>query len=301
MPQPAIPIHPRLASLESVPITPLQYRLASGCALWLSLWIASVLFGPQLLAASGLNLNVHGHAHIHAHGHPFVDARGWLGLPNALDVLSNLPLFLLGLTGLIASMGKAGQSWSAATRLALGGFFGGLVLTGLCSAIYHWAPDAQGLVLDRLGMAVTFAGALALAASERIDAASVRPLLWLTATLGVLSATMSLTHGNPLPWVVVQFGGMVLLLWLSVQRPQLDALGVRFAVLLALYALAKLLESADAWIFHITGELVSGHSLKHLIAALAAWPVLHAMRQNARARGPWVSRPLGNSAFNTGR
>lgn len=285
MQQSFIPIHPLIASMKSVPLTRLQNRLAWGCALWLLLWIVAVLFGPQVLAASGLSLNVHGHPHVYAHGHPFVDARGWLGIPNALDVLSNLPLVLFGLTGLIASMGRTGRSWSEATRPALGAFFGGLMLTGLCSAIYHWAPDIQGLVLDRLGMAVTFAGALALAASERIGAASVRPLLLMAATLGALSATMPLTHGNPIPWVVVQFGGMVLLLWLSIQRPQLGALGVRFAVLLALYALAKLLESADAWIFHVSSELVSGHSLKHLVAALAAWPVLHAMRQNARARG----------------
>jgi hypothetical protein len=56
-------------------------------------------------------------------------------------------------------------------------------------------------------------------------------------------------------------------------------------VLIGLYALAKLLELGDEAVFHATGDGVSGHSLKHLVAGLAAWPVLRAMRQNARATG----------------
>jgi len=88
-----------------------------------------------------------------------------------------------------------------------------------------------------------------------------------------------------LPWVVVQFGGMALMAWLALHKPRAGALGVRLGVLIGLYALAKLLELGDEAVFHATGEVVSGHSLKHLVAGLAAWPVLRAVRQNARATG----------------
>jgi hypothetical protein len=54
-------------------------------------------------------------------------------------------------------------------------------------------------------------------------------------------------------------------------------------VLLVLYAVAKVFELGDEAIFHATGEVVSGHTLKHLVAALAVLPVLVAVRQNARA------------------
>jgi hypothetical protein len=43
------------------------------------------------------------------------------------------------------------------------------------------------------------------------------------------------------------------------------------------YVLAKLFELGDATVFELTGHLVSGHTLKHLAAALAAWPVIRAL------------------------
>lgn len=259
---------------------------ACACAL-LALWLVALLLGPVLVAASGLTLNPHGHAHFYAHGHPFVDARPLWGIPNAIDVLSNAPIALAGLLGLWALRGRV---LPGATRAALRTFFVGLLLTGFGSALYHWAPDAAGLVWDRLGMAFTFAGALALAVAERVGQMPARPTLWVTFMAAVLSAVLPFTHGNVLPWAVVQFGGVALMVWAAWQRPAPGAIGVRIGALIAWYALAKALELGDAAVFHATGDLVSGHSLKHLAAALAAWPVLSALRaqplrQNAAGSG----------------
>lgn len=256
------------------------------CAL-LTLWLVALLLGPALVAATGLALNPHGHAHLYALGHPFVDARPLWGIPNALDVLSNAPIALAGLLGLLALRGRV---LPGATRAALRVFFIGLLVTGFGSAWYHWAPDAAGLVVDRLGMAVTFAGALALAVAERVGQAPARPTLWVTFMAAVLSAALPFTHGNVLPWAVVQFGGVALMVWAAWQRPAPGAMGVRIGALIAWYAVAKALELGDAAVFHATGDLVSGHSLKHLAAALAAWPVLNALRaqplrQNAAGSG----------------
>ena len=68
-------------------------------------------------------------------------------------------------------------------------------------------------------------------------------------------------------------------------KPVDAALGVRIGTLIALYALAKGFELLDDELFHLTEQTVSGHTLKHLVAALAAWPVVCALRQNARAKG----------------
>ena len=175
---------------------PLIDRRAHALRAWasvlLSLWLLATLAGPSLLAASGLVLNPHGHAHLYAHGHPFVDARTLWGVPNALDVLSNAPLSLAGLWGLLALRERV---LPAATKRAAQVFFAGLLLTGFGSAVYHWAPDAVGLVWDRLGMAITFGGALALAVAERVGQPPVPATLWTTLLLAVVSALLPLSHG----------------------------------------------------------------------------------------------------------
>lgn len=270
---------------------PLPDRRTHALRAWaivlLSLWLLAAFAGPSLLAASGLALNPHGHAHLYADGHPFVDARTFWGIPNTLDVLSNVPLSLAGLWGLLALRGRV---LPVATRSAAQVFFAGLLLTGWGSAVYHWTPDAAGLVVDRLGMAVTFAGALALAVAERVGQPPVPATLWTTLVLAVVSALLPLSHGNVLPWALLQYGGVALVVWCATWRPVDGAIGVRIGALIGWYALAKALELGDAAVFHATGELVSGHSLKHIAAALAAAPVLAALqrqplRQNAAGAG----------------
>ncbi len=290
MPSPSVKTHSAALMIPTMPPTPIQRHLCTSGWLAIAVWWVAVFFGPALLGSWGIELNPHGHSALMAHGHPFVDARGWLGMPNALDVLSNAPLLLMGLWGLI-TLRRAGQAaFQVNTRHALWVFFAGLVLTSVGSSIYHWAPDAQGLVFDRLGMAVTFAGALSLAMAERVGALMARNALWILLALGCLSAAMPLVHGNVLPWAVVQFGGMGFMAWAALRQPLPAALGVSLGGLLALYALAKVFEMGDANVFHATGDLVSGHTLKHLVAALAAWPVIRAMRQNAQSIGPVAGR-----------
>ena len=272
-----------LCVLRSMPLAPVGQRLVTLGTALLVLWLLAVIAGPTWLAHSGLALSAHGHAALHAHGHPFVDTRSLWGVPHFMDVWTNGAMGVAGLLGGWALL-RVGP-WAPGTRLALAVFFGGLLATGFGSAWYHWAPDAPGLVLDRMGMAVTFAGALALAVAERVGQKPAACVMRLTLMLALLSAVMPLTHGNVLPWAVVQFGGMALMAWLALHKPRAGALGVRLGVLIGLYALAKLLELGDEAVFHATGEVVSGHSLKHLVAGLAAWPVLRAMRQNARATG----------------
>lgn len=245
------------------------------------LWGVAVFWGPTLLLSVGVVLPPSGHAHLYAHGHPFVDARIFWGVPNAMDVLSNLPLGLAGLMGLLMLRGK---QMSPPTRHALAVFFGGLIGACLGSSGYHWAPNASGLMLDRLGMTVTFAGALALALAERVGPTATKLALPVMLASAALSAALAYTLGNVLPWGVVQFGGMALIAWAAWQPRLDDALGVSFTVLIGLYAVAKLCELNDEALFHLSGEWISGHTLKHLVAALAAWPVIATLlRQNAQA------------------
>ncbi|MBW0171608.1 MAG: hypothetical protein ACT6SF_10045 [Hydrogenophaga sp.] len=246
----------------------------------ITVWLIACLFGPALLSAAGADVNVHGHAHLYAHGHPFADARTLWGIPNAMDVLSNLPLTIVGLCGSWALR----RVWLGAhTRRPLQVFFAGLLVTSVGSAWYHWAPDPFGLALDRMGMAITFAGAIALTVAERGGPRTAAIALGLALVMASISAWLPLTHDNVLPWVIVQFGGMALIVAMAWRAPRPDALGVHLGALVGIYALAKLFELGDEAVFHLTSGTVSGHSLKHLVAALAAWPVWRALRQNPRA------------------
>ena len=152
----------------------------------------------------------------------------------------------------------------------------GLILTCLGSGFYHLDPDLpQRLVADRLGMAVAFAGFLGIAASERISTRAGEAVLVLTMIAGLLAAWVACE--NLTPWVVVQFGGMALALGLAMTRRRPGALGVPLAGVIFFYVLAKLFELGDVTVFEATGHIVSGHTLKHLAAALAAWPVIRAL------------------------
>ena len=269
----------------ALPLTPLQRHLCKAGWVAVAIWVLAVMTGVDLMAQSGMVLNPHGHSQLYAHGHPFVDARFWWGLPNAMDVLSNLPLLVAGLWGLVVLNFSRRTRLPVITHQALSVFFWGLLFTAVGSSVYHWMPDAHSLVLDRLGMAVTFAGALGLAMAERVGASVARNTSVTVLVSGSLSAALPLTHGNVLPWVVVQFGGMGFMAWAALRTPLPTATGVSLGGLITLYTLAKLFEMGDAAVFHATGDLVSGHSLKHGVAALAAWPVIRALRQNAAAPG----------------
>lgn len=213
----------------------------------------------------------------------FADARAWLGVPYAFDVLSNLPFALAGALGLRA---LARAPLAGAQRQLAALFFAGLLLTAPASAWFHWQPGDAGLVVDRLGMTLAFAGALGLGVAGHVSARAGRLLAGAVLLGGPLSVWVWAHSGNLLPWALLQGGGMLLLVVLALLRPLPGALAVRWGAVILIYAVAKALELADHPIYEATGQLFSGHSLKHLVAACAAWPVISALRalgQNARA------------------
>ena len=87
-----------------------------------------------------------------------------------------------------------------------------------------------------------------------------------------------------LPWTLLQFGGMVLVGWFAGLRPRYRALGIRWSLVILVYGVAKLLEMNDHEVYQFTDHLVSGHTLKHAVASLAAWPVIMALRALRESR-----------------
>ncbi|MEG3002041.1 MAG: hypothetical protein RR855_15985 [Comamonas sp.] len=212
-----------------------------------------------------------------AHYHAFADQRSWGALPHAGDVLSNLGFLLAAVAG-AGLLWRADARWlSPAVRGLVALFLVGLAASAGGSACYHWAPVDGSLAWDRLGMGLAFAGLLGLAVHTRLDDESA---CWMAAAVLVaapLAVRVWWQTGNVLPWSLLQAGGALAVLWLAWLRPRPGALPVALGWVVLWYALAKLLELSDAFVFAATGELVSGHSLKHWVAACAAWPVLRAL------------------------
>ena len=223
-----------------------------------------------------------------AHAHDFADQRSLGVLPCALDVLSNLSFALAGAFGLLVLWRVPTSALDVTQQATAFLFFVGLLLTAAGSTWYHLAPDDAGLAIDRAGMSVAFAGLMGLLAAARISPRSGTALAGALMVLAPASVLVWLQSGNLLPWALVQFGGMGLLLWiLATTRAAAGAVRVRWAGVLLLYALAKLFEVQDHAVYAATGELFSGHTVKHVIAAFAAWPVIDALRRQAqRQNGP---------------
>jgi hypothetical protein len=216
--------------------------------------------------------------------HAFADRRVLWGLPFAMDVLSNLPFVLGGLAGGWLLWRAPRRAISNMQRAMAELFFAGLLLVAVGSSWYHLRPDDAGLAIDRYAMAIAFAGLLGLAAAGRVSERAGTVLGLALLVLAPLAVWVWAASGNVLPWAVVQFGGLLGLAWLALRRPGERALRVNWWLVLLAYALAKLLELNDHAVFELTGGWISGHTLKHIVASLAAVPVLIAVRRAFESR-----------------
>ena len=219
--------------------------------------------------------------------HAFADQRHLLGIPNFWNVVSNLPFLVVGLAGLFTLGRRPTPGILPALLPSYLAFFLGTVLVSIGSGYYHLSPSDKSLVWDRLPMTVTFMAFLAILIGEQIAPDIGARLLIPLLVVGVLSVTYwwfteQQGDGDLRPYLLVQFLPMVLapLLLLLFPSP-LTRVSLLWG-LLAAYALAKLLEVLDVPIFKVV-HVVSGHSLKHLVAAFGTYLlVLSATKRTAR-------------------
>ncbi len=228
---------------------------------------------PQRVQALLAGLGMHAHVGAHV----FADGRSWLGIGNAMDVLSNLPFAAFGAWGLLR-LKTATTNRVQKSLFQL--FFSGLLLITVGSMVYHLSPSDDTLLWDRLGMTVAFAGVLGFAASERVSERAGTALAAATLLGALVALWVWHTSGDVLAWSVVQFGGMALVLALATMPRQAHAIGISLLAIIAFYAVAKVLESADHRVYGLTQQWVCGHSLKHLVASLAALPILSALKNS---------------------
>lgn len=204
--------------------------------------------------------------------HDFADQRRLLGIPNFLDVVSNIALLSVGILGLIRirAITPVPQLYPA-VRV----FFASIVFIAAGSAYYHLAPSNASLAWDRLPMAVAFMSFQVLVIGEFISArAGARLLLPLIAaglaSVGYWHFTELQGRGDLRAYALVQFLPFVLvplIMWLYQARL---AANRQLVGLLVCLVLARAFELLDAPVYELTG-IISGHTLKHLVSALGVY------------------------------
>ncbi len=249
--------------------------------------------------------------------HGFVDTRSWLGIPNFGDVVSNLPFAFAGGFGLWQVFGPAHRHTfeHPADRLPYAFLFIGVGLVSIGSAYYHAAPDSTRLFWDRLPMTVAFMALLSAFIADRIhQQIGVQWLLPILLVAGAASVfywdwSESLERGDLRFYYLVQFYPIVALpviCWLFPNGRYTN--GWSLTWMIALYAVAKVLESFDPQVFTILGDTVSGHSLKHLVSAGAVFVVIRMLMASRRGRAhgprmdgkaPEVTVSVGDQSWRT--
>ncbi|WP_153145031.1 alkaline phytoceramidase [Dechloromonas sp. H13] len=222
--------------------------------------------------------------------HDFADHRHLLGVDNFLDVVSNIGFLVFGVLGLAIVASRRTCFASSGERWPYAVFFVGVLLTALGSGYYHLAPDNETLFWDRLPMTIAFMG---LVASQIVDRINVRfglalllPMLLVGAASVVywrISERMG--TGNVLPYGILQGYSVIILLLLAVLHPSRYTRGNDIYWVFGWYVLSKVLETFDGEVLAFA-HVVSGHTLKHLAAAAAAFAVcLMLMRRTLKDDG----------------
>lgn len=227
--------------------------------------------------------------------HEFAEGAGLLGAIRFWNLASNLGFVLVGLVGLYR-LAISPTIWSKNWKAILFVFFAGVLLTGFGSMYYHWNPNNQSLVFDRLPMSVAFAAFFCLVIGVVRSANTAALLLLPLAAVGVASVlywhvSELRGSGDLRPYILVQFLPILLIpVLLITSRTKSPVFWDISAVFIA-YAIAKAFELYDQDIFGWSG-IIGGHPFKHLVAAAGTAFVLKAMYRPGIANDEYFSEPL---------
>lgn len=218
--------------------------------------------------------------------HELIDQRCFLGIPNFFNVISNLIFLIVGVAGLVF-LGRVQPSQKMfAVQLERWPYlvvFVSAIAVSVGSAYYHWQPDNNTLVWDRLPIATGIMGLLAATITDRLG---VKPgLQWLPLLLVIGIASVLYWDwseqqgaGNLNYYIVVQFCSILLIILLAMTFPSRYTQGADIYGVICLYGLAKLMEILDEEIYHF-GQIASGHTFKHLLAGLAVYWLLRMLKK----------------------
>lgn len=210
--------------------------------------------------------------------HALADHRALFGIPNFANVVSNLPFLIVGGIGLRLCLRDGANG---ATR-AWAVFFLGVLLVAFGSGYYHAQPNSDALTWDRLPMTIAFMALFAALVAEHVRPEFEHGMLRGAILVGLVSVGWWRYTDDLRLYAWVQFAPLVALVYIALAFPARYSHRGYLIAGLIFYALAKVAEHWDAALWSATGALVSGHTVKHLLAALAPYCVYLMLRKRTR-------------------
>lgn len=210
--------------------------------------------------------------------HVFADFRTCLGLKNFGNVASNLLFLAVGGLGMAWCFGNAAmtarRSWLV--------FFLGVALVFFGSGYYHYSPNDDSLAWDRLPMTIAFMGLFAALLTEHVPGRNELAMLVPALVIGIGSVVLWKFTNDLRVYLWVQATPLLVIPYLIAAYPARFTHRRYLLYGVGFYALALIAQELDYGIYNATGQAISGHSFKHLVAAGAPYCVFLMLRRRTK-------------------
>jgi hypothetical protein len=219
--------------------------------------------------------------------HHFADIRTMFSIPNFLNVVTNLPFIIIGVAGLkVASIARETKLKRISNLL----FFGFVLLT-FGSAYYHFYPNNETLVYDRIPIGIIFMSFFAIIIYDCLNPSKGYAAFIILNIIGILSVVYWILsehkgYGDLRWYGLVQFFPVIAIpLLLFLYKPPFKY-SRELIPMFIFFGLAKIAEHLDTAIYHSLCTTISGHSLKHIFVTIAGYELVALI--NRRVNSIWT-------------
>lgn len=204
------------------------------------------------------------------HYHQFSGDKPLFGIPNFMNVASNIFYLIAGIVGLFRIQKRklmlSKDRWQY--------FFIALIFVSFGSAYYHLSPSTHSLFWDRLPMSLGFALLSANFLAERYSTCEGRTTLFLLLGFSLYSVIHwhlgeMIELGDLRLYGITQFATIGIIAAILIFNPQNSRIDRPYWILLIGYTIAKICEMLDPVIFQVSQSLLGGHVIKHIISGIA--------------------------------
>ncbi len=213
--------------------------------------------------------------------HNFADSRTFFDIHHFLNIYSNIFFIIVGALGLYKIFSRHSKIVfsNQSEKWPYVSLFIATILTGFGSGYYHAHPNNMTMIWDRIPMTMIMASYFSAMLMERINRKVGLQLLLPLMILGIMSViywqiTEIAGHGDLRLYGWSQFYPTAAVILLITLFPS-SYTGTRYIIESYMwYGIAKIAEFFDQGIYVFTHHLISGHTIKHIAAAIAIYSVV---------------------------